>query len=70
MRDAIDQANDLAQREIDNILAKRQKVFVGESAINCFECGELIPEKRRKLLAGCKFCVDCQEVREYQLKNR
>lgn len=64
MRDTIDQANDLAQREIDNILAKRQTVFIGKSAINCLECGEPIPEKRRKLLAGCKLCVDCQQIRE------
>jgi len=64
MRDTIDRANDLAQQEIDNIIAKRQTVFVGESAINCFECGEPIPEKRRQLLQGCKLCVDCQGLRE------
>lgn len=64
MRDSIDKANELAQREIDNILAKRQTVFIGESEINCLECGDPIPEKRRKLLKGCKLCVDCQGLRE------
>lgn len=64
MRDNIDKANELAQQEIDNILAKRQTVFVGESATNCLECGESIPEKRRQLLKGCKLCVDCQGLKE------
>ncbi len=64
MRDTIDCANDLAQQEIDNILAKRQTVFVGKSATNCLECGESIPEKRRQLLKGYKLCVDCQGLKE------
>lgn len=63
MRNTIDQANDLAQQEIDNILAKRKTVFCGESEINCLDCGEPIPEKRRQLLQGCKLCVDCQQIR-------
>lgn len=64
MQDLIDQANELAQREIDAILAKRKTVFVGESAINCLECEEIIPEKRRQFLKGCKLCVDCQGLKE------
>ena len=34
MKDIIDQANELAQLELDNLLANRQ-TFTGESVINC-----------------------------------
>ncbi len=33
----------------------------GESARECLECGEPIPEDRRRAMPGCKFCVFCQE---------
>jgi len=32
------------------------------SRINCIDCGEVIPELRRKLVAGCIRCVSCQEL--------
>lgn len=68
MRDIIDQANDLAQLELDNLLANRQ-VFKGESAKDCIECGEPIAEKRRQLLKGCQLCVDCQNLKEQFAKR-
>ena len=63
MRDAIDRANDLAQLEIENLIANR-KTFQGESATHCIECDEPIPEKRRQLLKGCQLCVECQALKE------
>ena len=38
--------------------------LVGESARECVECGEDIPENRRKALPGVKLCVDCQSERD------
>lgn len=38
--------------------------FRGESAAECVECGEAIPENRRKALPGVKLCVDCQAERD------
>lgn len=38
--------------------------FAGESAGECVECGEEIPESRRKALPGVKLCVDCQTARD------
>lgn len=32
------------------------------SSFFCKDCGEEIPEKRRKLVPGVKFCVDCQDT--------
>lgn len=69
MRDSVDKANELVQRELDSILAQRQTAFTGKSEINCLECGEQIPEKRRQLLKGCQLCVDCQEIKEKREKD-
>ena len=33
----------------------RKSIYTGESAINCEECGEPVPESRRKAIA-CKYC--------------
>ncbi|OCG24640.1 conjugal transfer protein TraR [Gilliamella sp. wkB108] len=68
MRDVIDRANDLAQLELDNLIANR-KTFQGESATHCIECDEPIPEKRRQLLKGCQLCVDCQRLKEKLAKR-
>lgn len=38
--------------------------FAGESARDCVECGEPIPESRRAALPGVKLCVDCQAGRD------
>ncbi|MCB5303615.1 TraR/DksA C4-type zinc finger protein [Yersinia bercovieri] len=31
----------------------------------CEECGATIPEARRQAVRGVRFCIGCQEVREY-----
>jgi phage/conjugal plasmid C-4 type zinc finger TraR family protein len=41
----------------------RKSIYTGESAVNCEECGEPIPEKRRKAIA-CKYCLPCQAALE------
>lgn len=52
MRDVIDRANDIAQLELDNLIAKR-KVYTGKSSLYCCECGEPIPEARRDAVPVC-----------------
>jgi phage/conjugal plasmid C-4 type zinc finger TraR family protein len=44
----------------DAIAAARARMPVGESAEECDECGEPIPEKRREALPGVRTCVACQ----------
>jgi len=39
-----------------------------ESLAYCAECGEPIPEARRKSVPGCRLCVNCQEKRDRQYK--
>ena len=36
----------------------------GESAEECDDCGEPIPEKRRQALPGVRTCVTCQAMRD------
>lgn len=37
----------------------RKAMYQGDSSIECEECGEPIPEARRKAIA-CKYCLPCQ----------
>lgn len=42
----------------------------GESARECVECGEPIPEARRLALPGVKLCIECQTERDAAFKPR
>lgn len=46
----------------DEIHRARKNVPSGESLEYCEECGEEIPEARRKAIPGVRLCVDCQEA--------
>jgi phage/conjugal plasmid C-4 type zinc finger TraR family protein len=48
----------------DAILRARAETPRGESAEDCDECGEPIPEKRRQALPGVRTCVACQSSRD------
>lgn len=53
---------DLAQEVTDLFLEKtlnNRVSFVGDSLYECDECGDAIPEKRRKL-GNVKYCIECQ----------
>jgi len=41
----------------------RKAMYQGESATECEECGEPIPEARRMAIA-CKYCLPCQTTLE------
>lgn len=45
-------------------IARRNLPQGQESAEFCEECGEPIPEARRKALPGVQYCVSCQEKLE------
>ncbi|EKN4922363.1 DksA/TraR family C4-type zinc finger protein [Yersinia enterocolitica] len=55
------------QEQIDSTLEdaiERARLALGkgdsDSEIYCLECGQIIPEARRKALAGVKHCLACQ----------
>ena len=49
---------------LDAVLTARARMPVGESATECDECGEAIPERRRDALPGVRTCVACQTKRD------
>lgn len=64
MADDIDIANDMIDNEVARALSKlRQNASQdAEGSKFCIECGERIPEGRKKL--GFKLCVPCAEEEE------
>ena len=49
---------------------ERSRVALGsgltESATECEDCGERIPEARRRAMPGCRKCVQRQMIAEQQ----
>ena len=46
----------------DEIRRARSKLPSGPGREYCAECGDRIPEARRKALPGARLCVTCQET--------
>ena len=44
----------------DAVAAARARLPAGEGEVHCVECGEEIPERRRRALPGARTCVACQ----------
>ena len=51
----------------DGVKAARARLPAGEGTTHCIECGEEIPEARRKALPGARTCVACQSGRDTQV---
>ena len=49
---------------LDAVLTARARMPAGESAVDCDECGEPIPQRRREALPGVRTCVACQSSRD------
>lgn len=49
---------------IDGVLHARARLPSGEGSLFCDECGEDIPEARRRALPGARTCVACQSTRD------
>jgi phage/conjugal plasmid C-4 type zinc finger TraR family protein len=48
----------------DGVLTARARLPAGEGSEWCIECGEQIPEARRKALPGARTCIPCQSGRD------
>lgn len=60
-----DAATEQMQDTLDDAVQRvRSQLPVGESARECSECGDLIPEGRRQALPGVQLCISCQEQRD------
>lgn len=54
------------QDAVAKVLARRP---TGPSAKLCKDCGENIPEERRRRVVGCRRCVSCQSLFEQEGKS-
>ena len=48
----------------DGIRRARSQLPQGPGLEHCEECGEEIPQARRKAIPGVRLCVACQETRD------
>lgn len=67
--DVFDRASEMETRFREQALAAQAaRMPSGPSATHCREpdCGEEIPEARRRALPGVGLCVDCAERKERQ----
>lgn len=48
----------------DAVSAARARMPQGAGLTDCEECGEPIPDARRRALPGARTCVSCQAARD------
>lgn len=65
MSDIFDRAQELELRQREEALAAfASTISHGNSYSHCDDCGDPIPDARRKAVPGCTRCVDCQSLHE------
>ena len=48
----------------DGVMRARARMPVGDGEAHCLECGDEIPEARRRVLPGVRTCIQCQSARD------
>ena len=51
----------------DGVLTARARMPVGQGTEDCVECGDEIPEPRRRVLPGATTCISCQSRRDSRI---
>jgi phage/conjugal plasmid C-4 type zinc finger TraR family protein len=49
---------------IDGVMRARASMPTGKGETHCLECGDEIPEARRRVLPGVRTCIRCQSERD------
>jgi phage/conjugal plasmid C-4 type zinc finger TraR family protein len=65
--DAADYAQRIQDQSLSLALDAAQQASLSKpsvSVLECEECGNSIPEKRRMAVQGCNTCIDCQQALE------
>ncbi len=62
-----DEINAVIQAAVNH--ARKQINAQIESLIHCLDCGDKIPENRRRAVKGCKYCITCQEDHDSTFKR-
>jgi phage/conjugal plasmid C-4 type zinc finger TraR family protein len=53
----------------DGVMSARARMPNGESELHCLECGEKIPEARRRAMPGVHTCIACQSALDRRPMN-
>ncbi len=53
----------------DAVLSARARMPSGEGETHCEDCGERIPQGRRRALPAARTCVPCQSARDAQMTS-
>ncbi|MES9901133.1 MAG: TraR/DksA C4-type zinc finger protein [Sedimenticola sp.] len=61
--DRFDRAQKIEERERKIAIGNRVQ-YQGESAANCINCCEPIPQERRDAIPGVQRCTHCQQLNE------
>ncbi|MEB7341470.1 DksA/TraR family C4-type zinc finger protein [Enterobacter hormaechei] len=60
-----DAVNEQINSTIEDAVARaRGEIPHGESLTECEECGDPIPEARRKAIPGVRLCIACQQEKD------
>lgn len=60
-----DAVNEQINSTIEDAVARvRGELAQGESLCECEECGDPIPEARRKAVPGVRLCITCQQNKD------
>lgn len=54
---------------LDGVLNARARIPIGQGTRDCVECGDEIPEARRKAMPGATTCVHCQSGRDGRIAH-
>ncbi|HCA7079899.1 TPA: TraR/DksA family transcriptional regulator [Citrobacter sedlakii] len=68
MADIIDNASTLEDLQREAALSMHRLNHSAVSATHCEECGDNLPDARRKAYPGCTMCVSCQGEMEFRKK--
>ena len=49
---------------IDGVMRARANMPAGKGETHCLECGDEIPQARRRALPGVRTCITCQAERD------
>ena len=48
----------------DGVMRARARMPTGVAETHCQECGEEIPEARRRVFPGVRTCIECQSAHD------
>ena len=68
MADLCDDADIIIEQRREHALAQIPR-YTGISATECEDCGEDIPEARRKAVDGVKLCKECGDLAELKAQG-